>query len=104
MNKERTRGWLGQPSIIKSLEQKYGERAMKERLSLAPRTPRFIAGRLENPEDKVNPADHKTYRSGVGTLFYLTNTQQTGHLQSSQRAVHDYGCTSAGAHKKKCIR
>ena len=31
MNKERTRGWLGQPSIIKSLEQKFGERAMKER-------------------------------------------------------------------------
>ena len=26
MNKERTRGWLGQPSIIKSLEQKLGER------------------------------------------------------------------------------
>ena len=33
MNKEKTRGWLGQPSIIKSLEQKFGERAMKERLS-----------------------------------------------------------------------
>ena len=31
MNKEGTRGWLGQPSIIKSLEQKFGERAMKER-------------------------------------------------------------------------
>ena len=28
MNKERTRGWLGQPSIIKSLEQKFGERAV----------------------------------------------------------------------------
>ena len=25
MNKERTKGWLGQPSIIKSLEQKFGE-------------------------------------------------------------------------------
>ena len=36
MNKERTKGWLGQPSIIKSLEQKFGERAMKERLSLIP--------------------------------------------------------------------
>ena len=36
MNKEKTRGWLGQPSIIKSLEQKFGERAMKERLSLTP--------------------------------------------------------------------
>ena len=72
MNKERTRGWLGQPSIIKSLEQKFGERAMKERLSLTPGTPRFTARRLENPEDKVNPEDHKTYWSGVGTLLYLT--------------------------------
>ena len=26
MNKVKTRGWLGQPSIIKSLEQKFGER------------------------------------------------------------------------------
>ena len=72
MNKERTRGWLGQPSIIKSLEQKFGERAMKERLSLTPGTPRFTARRIENPEDKVNPQDHEIYRSGVGTLLYLT--------------------------------
>ena len=72
MNKERTRGWIGQPSIIKSLEHKFGEKAMKERLSLAPGTPRFTARRLENPEDKVNPEDHETYRSGVGTLLYLT--------------------------------
>ena len=72
MNKERTRGWLGQPSIIKSLEHKFGERAMKERLSLTPATTRFTARRLDNPEDKVNPEDHETYRSGVGTLLYLT--------------------------------
>ena len=57
MKKERTRGWLGQPSIIKSLEQKFGERAMKERLSLTPGTPRFTARRIEDPEDKVNPQD-----------------------------------------------
>ena len=71
MNKEKTRGWLGQPSIIKSLEQKFGERAMKERLSMIPGTPRFIARRLENKEDKVNAEDHETYRSGVVTLLYL---------------------------------
>ena len=45
---------------------------MKERLSLTPATPRFTARRLENPEDKVNPGEHETYRSGVGTLLYLT--------------------------------
>ena len=72
MNKDRTRGWLGQPSTIKSLEQKFGDRAMKERLSLTPGTPRFTARMLENPEDKMNPEEHETYRSGVGTLLYLT--------------------------------
>ena len=72
MNKEKTKGWLGQPSIIKSLEQKFGERAMKERLSLTPGTPRFTARRLENEEDKVNTKDHETCISGVGTLLYLS--------------------------------
>ena len=68
MNKVKTRGWLGQPTIIKSLEQKFGERAMKERLLLTPWTPRFTARRLENPEDKVSPKEHETYQSGVVTL------------------------------------
>ena len=72
MNKAKTRRWLGQPSIIKSLEQKFGERAMKERLSLTPGSPRFTARKLENPEDKVSSEEHETYRIGVGTLLYLT--------------------------------
>ena len=72
MNKVKTRGWLGQPSIIKSLEQQFGDRPMKERLSLTPRSPRFTARRLENLEDKVSSEEHETYRSGVGTLLYLT--------------------------------
>ena len=72
MNKVKTRGWLGQPSIIKSLEQKFEDRAMKERLSLTPGTPRLTARRLENLEDKVSPEEHETYRSGVGTLLYFT--------------------------------
>ena len=72
MFKVKTRGWLGQPSIIESLKQKFVERAMKERLSLKPGTPRFTAKRLENPEDKVSPEEHETYRSGVGSLLYLT--------------------------------
>ena len=72
MNKEKTRGWFGQLSILKSLEQNSGKRTMKERLSLTPGRPRFTARRLENLEDKVSPEEHETYRSGVGTLLYLT--------------------------------
>ena len=72
MNKEKTKRLLGQPSIMKSIEQKFGERAMKERLSLTPGTPRFTARRSENHEDKVNTEDNEIYRSGDGTLLYLT--------------------------------
>ena len=61
MNTEKTRGWLGQPSIIKSLEQIFGDRPTKERLSLTNGSPRFTARRLENPEDKVNSEKHETY-------------------------------------------
>ena len=71
----KTKGWLGQPSIIKSLAQKIGERAIRERLSLTPGTQRFTVRRLENPEDKVSPKEHETYRSGVGTLMYLINSR-----------------------------
>ena len=49
-----------------------GKTAMKVRLSMTPGTPRFTTRRLENEEDKVNAKDHETYRSGVGTLLYLT--------------------------------
>ena len=62
MNKVKTRGWLGQHSIIKRLEQKFGVRAMKERLSVTTGTPRFTARRLENPEDMVSPEEHETYK------------------------------------------
>ena len=71
MNKERTRGWLGHPSIIKSLEHKFGEKAIKK-IVFDTWDTRFTARRLQNPEDKVNPEAHETYRSGVGTLLYLT--------------------------------
>ena len=72
MNNVKTRGWLGQPSIINSLEQKFGERAIKERLPMTPGTPRFTAGRLENLKDKVCPEENETHWSRMGTLLYLT--------------------------------
>ena len=95
MNKERTRGWLGQPSIIKSLEQKFGDRAMKERLSLTPGTPRFTARRLENPEDKLNPEEHETFRSGVETLHYLTKHSRPDICNPVRELSKTYGCISA---------
>ena len=70
------KAWLGQPTIIKSLEKHFGERVAKKKMTVTPGTPGFIGGKV----DDISKVDEKTqsmYRSGVGTLLYLTNTQQT---------------------------
>ena len=83
MNKVKTRGWLGQPSINKSLEQKFGERAMKERLSPTTGTPRFTARRLEDPDDKVSltefrqPLQLQSHLEMPRILVQLGHTQRT---------------------------
>ena len=62
------KAWLGQPTIIKSLEKQFGERVAKKKLTI---TSGFIGGKV----DDISKVDEKTqslYRSGVGTLLYLT--------------------------------
>ena len=101
MNKEKIRGWLGQLSIIKILEQKFCKRAMKERLSMTPGTPRFTARKLENEEYKVNAKDHETYRSGVGTLLYLTKHSRPDIINPVRELSKSIDAP-APAHLKKC--
>ena len=65
------KGWLGQPTIIKSLEKQFGDRVVKKKMTITPGTPGFIGGKV----DDISKVDEKTqymYRSGVGTLLYLT--------------------------------
>ena len=62
------KAWLGQPTIIKSLEKQFGERVAKKKMTI---TPGFIGGKV----DDISKVDEKTqsmYMSGVGTLLYLT--------------------------------
>ena len=65
------KAWLGLPTIIKSLEKQFGERVAKKKMTVTPGTPGFIGGKV----DDISKVDEKTqsmYRSGVGTLLYLT--------------------------------
>ena len=74
--------------------------AMKERLSLSPGIPRFTARRLENPEGKVSPKEHETFRSGVRLLLYLTKHSKPDILQLSEGIVYSYGCTSSSTFER----
>ena len=65
------KAWLGQPTIIKSLEKQFGEKVARKKMTITPGTPGFIGGKV----DDISKVDEKTqsmYRSGVGTLLYLT--------------------------------
>ena len=59
------KAWLGQPTIIKSLEKQFGEKVAKKKTTITPGTPGLIGG-------KVDEKTQSMYGSGVGTLLYLT--------------------------------
>ena len=86
------KAWLGQPTIIKTLEKQFGERAAKKKMTITPGTPGFIGGKV----DDISKVDEKTqsmYRSGVGTLLYLTK-----HIREG--AIKEYGwCLHGTCHR-----
>ena len=58
------KAWLGQPTIIKSLEKQFGEKVAKKKMTITPGTPGFIGGKM----DDISKVDGKTqsmYRSGA---------------------------------------
>ena len=78
------KAWLGQPTIIKSLEKQFGERVAKKKRTITPGTPGFIGGKV----DDISKVDEKTqsmYRSGVGTLLYLTKHSRPDITKLPQR-------------------
>ena len=89
MDKNKTKGWLGQPSIKRSLEKKFSEEAIKHRLCLTPGTPRFIAMRVADEEDKLPAKEHAIYRSGVGALLYLTKHNRPDLCNAVRELSHN---------------
>ena len=68
------KAWLGQPTIIKSLDKQFGERVAKKKMTITPGTPGtpgFIGGKVDDIS-KVDEKAQSMYRSGVGTLLYFT--------------------------------
>ena len=69
-NPQRTRCWIGQPSVLKKIEKKFGEKVKKLKEYVTPGTPNWGVI-LEEDETKLDSNRHMEYRSGVGMLLYL---------------------------------
>ena len=46
------KAWLGQPTIIKSLEKLFGEKVAKKKMTITPGTPGFIGGKVDDISKK----------------------------------------------------
>ena len=103
MNKDKTKRWLGQPSIVRSLDKELCKEDMKHRLSLTPGTPRFIAMRDADEEDKLPAKEHATCRSGVSTLLHLTKHSRPD-LCNAVRELSKTMDRPAPIHLKKMYR
>ena len=71
-SKNGEKAWLGQPTIIKSLQKIFDEDVKTLQSTLTPRSPGFSRQILVDEEEKVTDKDLGFYHSGVGTLLYLT--------------------------------
>ena len=66
--------WLGQPTILKVWKNIFGE---TKKMTITPGTPGFIGQKVDDIS-KVDEKRQSMYRSGVGTLLYLTKNRRPG--------------------------
>ena len=71
LNKEKGTGWMGQPDMMKKLEEKFGEWTKDVRKARTPGPPNMKVNRPKEGEERLNDEDQRRYRSGVGALLYL---------------------------------
>ena len=92
------KAWLGHPTFIKNLEKQLGERVAKKKMTITPGAPGCIGGKV----DDISKVDEKTqsmYRSGVGTLLYLTKHSRPD-MTTPVRIIQEYGwCIHGTSHR-----
>ena len=70
-NEEKTKGWLGQPHLVKKLYSTFWEDVKNMQVYKTPGTPGMSIIRAKSDEEKVKSEMQAKYRSGVGMLLYL---------------------------------
>ena len=63
--------WLGQPRLIKNLENKFGGLVNHIWSNKTPSTPKFLIIRPMEQNEKISTKDQQDYQSGIGMLLYL---------------------------------
>ena len=81
------KAWLGQPTIIKSLEKQFGERVAKKKMTVTPGTPGFIGGKVDDIS-KVDDVEKSVFSIWVDLL--LCRSIQLLVLSYAEMSVYMY--------------
>jgi transposase InsO family protein len=68
---DKSKAWLGQPHLIKNLENKFGDLVKTSQKYRTPGTPGQGVLRPKEGDERITDEDQSLYRSGVGMLLYL---------------------------------
>ncbi|KAL7568636.1 hypothetical protein ACA910_022734 [Epithemia clementina (nom. ined.)] len=97
------RGWLGQPHITDGLEKKFGEKVKDTFFGKTPGTPGSVVVRPKDKEDCISEEEQQEFRSGVGTLLYLTKHSRPD-ICNVTRELSKVMDGAAKAHQKELYR
>ena len=99
-DKNKTKAWLGQPYLIRNLEEKFGDLVKGLQEYKTPGAPGHGIVRPDKEDEKLNEADQKTYRSGVGMLLYLVKHSRPDLANTVRELSKVMDGATAGAMKE----
>ena len=102
LNKERTRAWIGQPTLINKLMKKFGEKVqdMGNYNYKTPGTPGYSLQKPDSDIGILTPEEQTNYRSGVGTLLQFANKTRPDIANSARELSRGMDKATKAAEKE----
>ena len=99
-NKEGTKAWVGQPHLIKKIENTFGNMIKGLPKYKTPGTPGLGIFKPISEESVIAPKDQTIYRSGVGMLLYLVKYSRPDIANAVQELAKGMQEPTPGAFKE----
>jgi hypothetical protein len=99
-NSDMSKAWLGQPHMIKKIEQTFGDQVKSLGKYKTPGTPGFGVIRPKEGDFKVDPEKQAAYRSGVGMLLYLVKHSRPDIANAIRELTKCLGEATPAAHQE----
>ena len=98
--------WLGQPHMIKKIENAFGEEVTRLPKYKTPGTPGYTIVKTENEDEMIEEEKQSRYRTGVGMLMYLIKHSRPDIANAVRELAKCLGKATKAAYREmtRCIK